>query len=68
MSHKEVLESLLNGQIVRREGVLCDYLYKMVDETIYYAIPYGTNRYDWKPIEVDDVFKFYGRFSIYKSN
>ena len=28
MTHKEVLESLLSGQIVRREGVLCDYLYK----------------------------------------
>lgn len=66
MTHKEVLESLLSGQIVRREGVLCDYLYKMVDETIYYAIPYGINRYNWKPIEVDDVFEFYGRFSIYK--
>lgn len=66
MTHKEVLESLLSGQIVRREGVLCNYLYKMVDETIYYAIPYGINRYNWKPIEVDDVFKFYGRFSIYK--
>ena len=66
MTHKEVLESLLSGQIVRRDGVLCDYLYKMVDETIYYAIPYGINRYNWKPIEVDDVFEFYGRFSIYK--
>ena len=66
MTHKEVLESLLSGQIVEREGLLCSYLYKMVDETIYYTIPYGINRYDWKPIEVDDVFKFYGRFSIYK--
>ena len=66
MTHKEVLESLLNGQIVRREGLLCDYLYKMVDETIYYTIPYGINRYEWNPIEVDDVFKFYGRFSIYE--
>ena len=66
MTQKEVLESLLSGQIVRREGVLCDYLYKMVDETIYYVIPYGISRHDWKPIEVDDVFKFYDRFSIYK--
>ena len=66
MTHKEVLESLLSGQIVRRDGVLCDYLYKMVDETIYYVIPYGISRHDWKPIEDDDVFKFYGRFSIYK--
>ena len=68
MTHKEVLESLLSGQIVRREGVLCDFFYKMVDETVYCAIPYGINRYDWKPIEVDDVFKFYDGFSIYKSN
>ena len=66
MTHKEVLESLLSKQIVERECLFCSYLYKMVDETIYYAIPYGINRYDWKPIEVDDVFKFYGKFSIYR--
>lgn len=66
MTHKEVLESLLSGQIVEREGLLCSYLYKMVDETIYYTIPYGISRYDWKPIEFDDVFKFYGKFSIYR--
>ena len=52
MTHKEVLESLLSGQIVEREGLLCSYLYKMVDETIYYVIPYGISRHDWKPIEV----------------
>ena len=50
MTHKEVLESLLSGQIVEREGLLCSYLYKMVDETIYYTIPYGISRYDWKPV------------------
>jgi hypothetical protein len=59
-------QSLLSGQIVRREGLLCSYLYKMVDETIYYTIPYGISRYDWKPIGFDDVFKFYGKFSIYR--
>ena len=66
MTHKEVLESLLSGQIVEREGLLCSYLYKMVDETIYYTIPYGISRYDWKPIGFDDVFEFYGKFSIYR--
>ena len=66
MTHKEILEALLNGDVIKRSSMICDYLYKMVDETIYYSMYFGVEEYNWKPIIDDDVFKFYGDFSIYE--